>query len=230
VTRLKKGDRVAGAMGGLGAYAEVVAVNQENLAVVPDALGLVEASALPIASVAAWQSLNYAGSIRAGQRILIHGAAGGLGGFAVQFAKQLGAEVFATARGHHADYVRDLGADHVIDFEKDEFETIARDIDLVLDYVGGKVLARSWDVLAKDGAIVSTASPDILASTPAGKRGLWFVNKPDADKLQHITNDVVSGKLKSKIDIVVSLDGLADAIERNRTQTHLGKTVVDFSK
>ena len=130
VTRLRTGDRVMGALGGLGAYADLVAVSEENLSLVPDALSFVEAAALPVAAVAAWQSLHFAGPIQAGQRVLVHGAAGGLGGFAVQFAHQAGAMVFATALESHFGYVHSLGADHVIDYQQGRFEAAVQDIDL----------------------------------------------------------------------------------------------------
>lgn len=165
-SRFRVGDRVMGPLGGLGAYAEFVAVDEAKLVRTPQGLDDVHAAAVPVAAVAAWQSLHHAGPIAAGQRILIHGAAGGLGGYAVQYAKQAGAEVFATASTAHVEYVRSLGADHVIDYRTERFESVARDIDLVLDYVGGEVLDRSWQVLTKDGAIVGTSSPDILARTP----------------------------------------------------------------
>jgi NADPH:quinone reductase-like Zn-dependent oxidoreductase len=229
VTQLRKGDRVMGPRGGLGAYADLVAVDQANLSLVPDSLSFVDAAALPVASVAAWQSLNFAGPIRAGQRILIQGAAGGLGGFAVQYAHQAGAVVFATALEAHADYVRSLGADHVIAYDKEQFETSVNDIDLVLDYIGGEVLNRSWSVLAEDGVVVSTASPAILASTPAGRRGLWFMSSPDAARLQAIAEDVAHGRLQSKVGAVVRFDELPAMIERNRTEPQVGKTVVDFA-
>lgn len=229
VTRLRKGDRVMGALGGLGAYAELVAVNEENLSLVPETLSFVEAAALPVASVAAWQSLHFAGPIQAGQRILVQGAAGGLGGFAVQFAHQAGAVVFATSLESDFEYVHSLGADHVIDYRQGRFEAVIKDIALVLDYVGGEVLDRSWAVLTENGAIVSTASPAILASTPAGRRGLWFMNQPDAERLRLIADDVARGSLQSRVETVVSFDDLPAAIERNRTRPQTGKTVVDFS-
>jgi NADPH:quinone reductase-like Zn-dependent oxidoreductase len=229
VMRLRQGDRVMGSLGRLGAYADLVAVDEANLSLVPQSLGFVEAAALPVASVAAWQSLNFAGPIHAGQRVLIHGAAGGLGGFAVQFAHQTGAEVFATALGDHAEYVRGLGADHVIAYDREQFEDRASDIDLVLDYVGGEVLSRSWSVLTDDGVIVSTASPAIESNTPAGRRGLWFVNTPDAARLHAIAEDVAEGRLQSKVAAIVRFDDLPAAIERNRSQPQTGKVVVDFS-
>ncbi|KAF1041994.1 MAG: 2-haloacrylate reductase [Herbaspirillum frisingense] len=226
VTRFVKGDRVMGPQGGLGAYAELVAVDASKLALMPAAMSFTAAAALPVAAVSAWQSLHFAGPVRAGQRILIHGAAGGLGGFAVQFARRAGAKVFTTALSRDVDYVLGLGADHAIDYQTGQFEAAVEDIDLVLDYVGGDVLARSWQVLAADGAIVSTASPAILQSTPAGRRGLWFMNRPDVERLQEIANDVAHGRLQSRVDAVVPFDDLPAAIERNRTRPQLGKTVV----
>ena len=95
--------------------------------------------------------------------------------------------------------------------------------------VGGETLARSWSVLAEGGAIVSTASPAILGNTPAGYRGLWFMNKVDAERLQTIAQDVAVGHLKSKVGAVLRFADLPAAIERNRTEPQLGKTVVDFT-
>jgi len=229
-TRFRVGDRVMGPLGGLGAYADFVAVDEANLVRTPDSLDDVHAAAVPVAAVAAWQSLHHAGPIAAGQRILIHGAAGGLGGYAVQYAKRAGAMVFATASTAHVDYVRSLGANHVIDYRTERFESMARDIDLVLDYVGGDVLDRSWQVLKKDGAIVGTSSPDILARTPPGRRGLWFMNKPDTALLERLAAEVAQGTLISKLGEVVGFDDIPVAIERNRTAARIGKVVADFSR
>lgn len=225
VTRLRVGDRVMGPLGGLGAYAELVAVKEANLALVPPSMSMTAAASLPLAAVAAWSSLHLAGPVHGGQRILIHGAAGGLGGFAVQYARQAGAVIYATARSSHVDYVRSLGADHVIAYDRQRFEDEVRDIDLVLDYAGGDVVARSWAVLAGHGAIVSAATPDIVASTPAGRRGLWFQNTPDTARLQAVADDVVHGRLQSKVAAVVRFDDLPAAIERQRTGSTPGKTV-----
>lgn len=128
------------------------------------------------------------------------------------------------------EYVRSLGADHVIDYQAQRFEDLVRDVDLVLDYVGGEVLDRSWQVLAKDGAIVGTTSPDILARTPAGRRGLWFINKPDAALLQTLAADVAAGTLKSKVSDVVGFTDIPAAIELSRTEARAGKVVADFSR
>jgi NADPH:quinone reductase-like Zn-dependent oxidoreductase len=228
-SRFRVGDRVMGPLGGLGAYADIVAADEALLVRTPQGLDDVHAAGVPVAAVAAWHSLHHAGPITAGQRILVHGAAGGLGGYAVQYAKRAGAEVFATASTAALDYVRSLGADHVIDYRAQRFESVARDIDLVLDYVGGEVLDRSWQVLAKDGAIVGTSSPDILARTPPGRRGLWFVNQPDAPLLERLAAEIAEGTLISKVSEVVAFDGIPAAIERNRTGHRIGKVVADFS-
>jgi len=227
--RFAAGDRVMGPMGGLGAYADLVAVDEAYLCRTPEALSDVQATAIPVAALAAWQSLHLAGPVRAGQRVLVHGAAGALGGFAVQFAKRLGAYVFATAKGAHADYLRSLGADQVIDYQTQRFEDIASEIELVLDYVGGEVLDRSWQVLSAGGAVVGTSSPDILARTPAGRRGLWFMMKPDAKLLETFAHEVAQGQLQSKVAEVVPFNDLPAAIERNRTQSRVGKVVADFA-
>jgi len=229
-SRFRVGDRVMGPLGGLGAYADFVTVDEANLVRTPQGLDDVHAAGVPVAAVAAWQSLHHAGPIAAGQRILIHGAAGGLGGYAVQYAKRAGAEVFATVSTAHVDYVRSLGADHVIDYRTQRFESVARDIDLVLDYVGGEVLDRSWQVLKKEGAIVGTSSPDILARTPPGRRGLWFMNKSDAVLLERLAAEIAQGTLISKLGEVVGFGDIPAAIERNRTDPRIGKVVADFSR
>ena len=229
-SRFHVGDRVMGPLGGLGAYADFVAVDEANLVRTPQGLDDVHAAGVPVAAVAAWQSLHHAGPIAAGQRILIHGAAGGLGGYAVQYAKRAGAEVFATASAAHLDHVRSLGADHVIDYRAQRFESVVQDIDLVLDYVGGEVLDRSWQVLKKEGAIVGTSSPDILARTPPGRRGLWFMNRPDTALLERLAAEIAQGTLVSKLGEAVGFADIPAAIERNRTDSRIGKVVADFSR
>lgn len=229
-SRFQVGDRVMGPLGRLGAYAEFVPVAEANLVHTPAPLSDVQAAAIPVAAVAGWLSLHHAGAIAAGQRILIHGAAGGLGGYAVQYAKQAGAEVFATASAASLDYVRSLGADHVIDYRSQRFESVAEGIDLVLDYVGGDVVDRSWAVLTEGSTIVSAATPDIVVRTPDGRRGLWFVNKADAALLARLAAEIAEGTLISTVSDVVGFDEIPAAIERSRTGPRLGKVVADFTR
>lgn len=230
VTRFCVGDRVMGAVGGLGAYAEFVTVSAASLSPTPEHLDEVQAAAIPVAAVAAWNSLHHAGPIHPGQRILIHGAAGALGAYAVQYAKRAAAEVFATAGTADLEYVRSLGADHVIDYRAQRFEDVIQGIDLVLDYVGGEVLDRSWQVLAPNGVIVGTSSPDILARTPANRRGLWFMNKPDPALLETLAQEIANGTLQFRVGKVVGFNDLPQAIEANRSTSGTGKVVADFSR
>jgi len=230
VERLRSGDRVMGPLGGLGAYAEFVAVDASRLARMPESLSDVEAAALPVAALTAWQSLNLVGPIGPGSRVLVHGAAGAVGGFAVQLARRAGAFVAATASADDLEYVRSLGADQVVDYRSQRFEDVVADVDLVLAYVGGDVIDRSWKVLRRTGAMVGTSSPEILARTPPGRQGRWFVMQPDAALLEKLAGEVAAGALKSRIGEVVAFEDIPGAIERNRVGPRRGKAVADFTR
>jgi len=226
VEGFREGDRVMGGLGAIGGYADEVLAPVTDLGHVPEGMSFIEAAGLHTVVRAAWQSLQAGGSIGEGSRVLIHGAAGAVGAFAVQFARQAGATVIASVRGRYADYVRGLGASEVIDYETERFEEKARNIDLVLDLVGGETLDRSWSVLSPNGMIVSTAAPDIAAKVPPGKKGVFLMTKSDPAQVERTARDIVEGRVSQKIESVVSLEEAPQAIERNRTQAHLGKTVV----
>jgi NADPH:quinone reductase-like Zn-dependent oxidoreductase len=228
VTRFTVGDRVLGALGAIGAYADHVAIAADKLAPIPDSLDDTIAAAIPVAALTAWQALFEAGELKRGQTVLIHGAAGGVGSFAVQLARRAGARVVATARGIHAAYLRELGADEVIDYRTTPFWEVARNVDLVLDLVGGPALTGSWPIVAEQGRIVSTAAPEIATQTPTGKRGVWFQMRTDAAKLAEIAREVAQGNLRAEVSEIVDLSQAADAIERNKTGHGRGKTVVKF--
>ncbi len=230
VSSVKVGDRVMGPLGGLGAYADYVALDEGKLSVIPERLSEVEAAALPVATLTAWQALRTDGDIKPGQRVLIHGASGGVGGFAVQFAKAAGATVIATASGASRDHVLSLGADVFIDRFSERFEDRVRDVNLVLDLVGGETLDRSWQALAPDGVIVSTTTPDVGARAPAGRRGLWFMMKADPQRLRGIADGVVSGTVRSTIAEVTGFAGLAAATDRNQRGHAPGKIVLDLTR
>jgi N-ethylmaleimide reductase len=228
VTQFSIGERVMGALNGLGAYADNVTLPADNLAHVPDALSDAQAAAIPVAALTAWQALFEAGELKRGQTVLIQGASGAVGSFAVQFAHRAGARVVATARAANAEYVRELGADEVIDYRTASFWEKVRNVDLVLDLVGGATLSRSWQVLADGGRIVSVAAPDIASQTPAGRRGLWLQMRVDAKRLAEIAQQVASGEFRVNVSEVVALDDAAQAIERNKTGHGPGKAVVKF--
>lgn len=222
------GDRVMGPLAGLGAYTDHVAIAASKLALTPANLDDVRAAAISVASLTAWQALFDAGALKRGQTVLIHGAAGGVGSFAVQFARRIGARVLCTAQGVNAGYLRALGADEVIDYRSHAFWEMVHDVDLVLDLVGGATLAHSWQVLADNGSIVSTAAPEITATTPAGKRGVWFQMRPDSARLAEIAALVAHGELSVEISEIASFNETAAVIERNKTGHGPGKAVITF--
>jgi len=227
--RFQVGDRVMGPVG-LGAYADYVAADENTLCHIPDGLTDVQAAAVPVAALTAWQALRAAGELCPWTKVLIHGGAGGVGGFAVQFAKAASAIVLATAAASSRAYVEELGADDVIDYRADRFEEHATDIDLVLDLVGGETLDRSWSVLSARGALVSIVQPDVANRAPAGRRGVWFSMHPDPARLAQIAGDIVSERLKSTVAEIISIAELPAAIERTRTGHAPGKIVADFLK
>ena len=142
-----------------GAYAEYAAVAIETIAPQPQRLDYVQAASVPLAATAAWQALFEVGGLKEGQKMLVHGGAGGVGTFAVQLAKMKGAHVFATTVGQNVEYVQRLGADEVIDYNITPFETVAQAVDVVLDLVGGETQQRSWGVLKAGGILVSLLEP-----------------------------------------------------------------------
>ncbi|HVW92284.1 MAG TPA: NADP-dependent oxidoreductase [Devosia sp.] len=157
VSGFSTGDEIFALLGrDRGTYAEYVLVKPEEAARKPKNLSFIEAAAVPLAGLTAWQGLFDQGGLAAGQRVLIHGGAGGVGHLAVQFAKAHGAFVATTASAQDADYLRGIGADEVIDYKNQRFEDELSGMDLVYDLIGGETQARSWDVLKPGGIIVST--------------------------------------------------------------------------
>lgn len=142
-----------------GALAEYTVAPAATLAPAPASLSPTQAAVVPISALTAWQALVVRGGVQSGQRVLIHGAAGGVGVFAMQLARQRHARIIATASAGNLDFVRALGADEVIDYRTVPFESVVRDVDFVLDTVGGGTLARSWEVLRPGGRLVTLAAP-----------------------------------------------------------------------
>jgi NADPH:quinone reductase-like Zn-dependent oxidoreductase len=161
VTRLKKGNEVYSRpdIARDGAYAEYIVVRESEVALKPKTIDHIHAAAIPLAGLTAWQSLFDAGKLMTGQKVLIHAAAGGVGSMAVQLAKWKGAYVVGTASEHNHDFLRDLGADEIIDYTKTRFEDAVHDTDMVFDTIGGDTRKRSWQVLKKGGILVSIISP-----------------------------------------------------------------------
>lgn len=161
VTRFAVGDEVYAHPGArrMGTFTELVAVHQAAVAAKPTTIGMVEAASLPLVALTAWQALVEVADVRPGQKVLVHAGAGGVGSIAVQLAKHLGATVATTASAGKTALVKDLGADVVVDYRQQAFESVLHDYDVVLDTVGGDTLDRSMQVLRPGGTVISIAGP-----------------------------------------------------------------------
>lgn len=210
-----------------GAYAEYMVVRESEVAAKPMSVGHVQAAAIPLAALTAWQSLFDAGQLAAGQRVLIHAAAGGVGTFAVQLAKWKGAQVIGTASAQNQAFVQELGAAETIDYQTTRFEDIARDMDVVFDTMGGDTQKRSWKVLKKGGILVSIVSPPSAeeAATHGVRAGYVFV-QPNAGQLAEIARLVDFGEIKPIVETVLPLSEARQAQERNRKGHTRGKIVL----
>jgi NADPH:quinone reductase-like Zn-dependent oxidoreductase len=225
VTQFKKGDEVFGA--GKGAYAEFAVAKESELARKPASLDHVHAAALPVAALTAWQALFNVAHLTAGQRVLIHGASGGVGSFAAQFAKAKGAYVIGTASGRNQAYLRELGVDEPIDYEKARFEDVVRNVDVVLDTQGGDTQQRSWKVLQQGGMLVSIVQlPSAEEAAKHGARSARFVRQPNAGELSEIARLVDSGKVMVAVDSVLPLSEAARAHELSQSGHARGKLVL----
>lgn len=235
VTLFKPGDEVFGMLPypfGHGSHAEYVAGPARAFARKPPAIDHVQAGALPLAALTAWQALNDTAGLRAGQRVLIHAAAGGVGHLAVQIAKATGAHVIGTASaGHHA-MLRDLGADEVIDYTVTDFTEAASDIDVVLDPISGDYSARSLRVLRPGGLLVSLLpfAPEIPAqAAEAGLRAELMLVEHDHAGMNAIAGLVEAGRLRPVIAATFPLAGAAEAHARGEGGHVGGKLVLTMS-
>ncbi|MFJ3521175.1 NADP-dependent oxidoreductase [Pseudomonas sp. NPDC090203] len=209
VATLKVGDAVFGVTNSnfTGAYAHYALAQASMIAIKPDALTAVQAASVPVIAVTAWQALFDKGHLKPGQTVLIHGGAGGVGAYAIQFAKNAGAQVITTASAKDQDYVRGLGADRVIDYKNEPFETTVKDIDLVVDLVGGDAQDKSFSVLKPGGFLVSAVSnPDQDAAVRHGVTAFFFLVDVTTDALTEIATLVNAGKLTTRVGPVFDLD------------------------
>lgn len=229
-TRLKKGDAVYSRpdITRDGAYAEYIIARESEVALKPLNLDHAHAAAIPLAALTAWQAIFDGADLRAGQRVLIHAAAGGVGGYAVQLARWKGAHVIGTASGKNRDYVRDLGADEVIDYTSTRFEDVVHDVDVVFDTIGGDTQQRSWKVLKKGGILVSTlTTPSQEEAKAHGARGIHIYVQPNQKQLTEIAWLVESGKFRSLLEVVLPLSEARKAHELSQTGHTRGKIVLE---
>jgi NADPH:quinone reductase-like Zn-dependent oxidoreductase len=203
VTKFKAGDPVFAFITILkgGGYAEYAIAKEKDAAPKPATISFVEAAGVPSVALTAWQAIVDKANLQSGQTVLIHGASGGVGMFAIPIAKIRGAKVFATASTANQDFLKELGADVAIDYKTQKFEDIAKDVDVVIDGVGGETLARSYPIVKKGGIVVSlTDRVDQAQLNKYGIRGVSLVVQNNGDELAQI------GKLidEKKINVVVS--------------------------
>ncbi len=223
ITKLKQGDSVYAylSLKGGGGYAEYAVATEVEAASKPKSIGFVEAAGVPVVALTAWQALIDTAKLSAGQTVLIHGGSGGVGSFAIQIAKARGAKVIATASTANQDLLKQLGADVAIDYTKQKFEDVAKDVDVVLDSVGKDTLARSYGVVKKGGFIVTlVARIDQAELDKHGIRGASLGVEPNSSELAEI------GKLidEKKIKVVVSQTFPLSDAEKAQEQVATGHT------
>lgn len=204
VSTFKKGDKVYGNCPG-GSYAEYVAADKDKVVLMPQSLSFNEAACIPHVGETAWQAVHTHGRLQKGQKVLIHGGAGGVGAYAVQFAHIAGATVYATAAGSDIEFVKSLGADKVIDYKTDDFTKEFKDLDLVLALVNNTE-EKSYSVLKEGGRLVSTVyiSHEELAKKK-NITAIGMVIKQSGADLQKISDLVNAGKIKTDIAMTLPL-------------------------
>jgi NADPH:quinone reductase-like Zn-dependent oxidoreductase len=227
ITKLKVGDAVYGYPTFGGGWADYVTVKEWEVAVKPKSLNFVEAAAVPMGALTAWQALVDVAKLQPGQTILIHGGSGGVGSFAVQIAKALGARVIATASAANQDLLKQLGADAAVDYTKTKFEDVAKDVDVVLDPVGKETLARSYAIVKKGGIVMSlVARPDPAELKKRGIHGAGISVHPDAEDLAEIARLIDTGKIKPIVTEVLPLSEAIAAQRQAATHHTRGKVVL----
>jgi NADPH:quinone reductase-like Zn-dependent oxidoreductase len=221
-----------------GAEADYVIAMDSEIAPKPQSLDHEYAAAVPMAGLTAWQALFDHAHLSSKDTILIHGAAGGVGSFAVQLARWTGAHIIGTASEHNFSFLKDLGVNDVIDYKKTRFEDRVHDVDVVFDTVGGKTLERSWRVLRKGGKLVSVASQDLPTTFDKlqayfkekgdsyGIDATWFILHPSRDQLIKIGELIDSGRVKPVVDTILPLSQASQAYEGAKGVHKHGKIVL----
>jgi NADPH:quinone reductase-like Zn-dependent oxidoreductase len=225
VSGFRAGDAVFGFAD--GSYAELAAASAGKIARIPDSLDYATAASLPTAGLTAFQILTNLVRPSAADTVLIHGAAGGVGSFAVQIAKERGATVIAHASGADADYLRSIGADEVIDHRTQRFEDVVREVHAVIDLVGGDVCRRSYPLVKPDGILVSTVgAADEAKGKERGILAVNFVMQPEGNGLAALARLVERGAVKPRLDRVLPLAEARRAQDLNQTGHSHGKVVL----
>lgn len=234
VTNFKVGDKIYGQAivfnGGSGSFAEQVVSNVKNIALMPKNINYEEAASLPLVGSSAIQTLENTFKLKNGDKILIHGGAGGIGSIAVQIAKSIGAYVATTVSQKDKVFVKNLGADVIIDYENKKFEEILKNYDFVYDTIGGEITDRSFKVLKKGGIIASMkGQPNEELVKQYGVTGVAINTMTNTARLQRLTELVDAGIVKPRVDKVFPLDKIREAFDYKLTKHPQGKVVIKIS-
>jgi len=209
-----------------GALAEYCLTQPANIAPKPRRLTHIESASVPIGALTAWQGLFDHANLQPRERVLVHGGAGGVGVFAVQLARFRGAHVVATASSANVDFVRQLGADEVIDYRAARFEDHAKGVDVVFDTVGGDTAERSWALLNPRGRLVTIAAGVATTSDERLKRA-FFIVEPNRDQLVKIADLMDAGRIRPVVETVLAFADAATAYQRvDGKRPHRGKVVI----
>jgi NADPH:quinone reductase-like Zn-dependent oxidoreductase len=235
VTRFKPGDEVYGfVQGQAGTFAEYVATKESAIALKPKSLDWVQAAGVPLAAMTAWQPLFDIAQVQSGERVLIHGAGGGVGTFATQLAKNQGAYVIGTAGADKAEHLQSLGIDEHINHQEQPFEEAVRDVDVVIDTAGGDLPQRSYGVLKEGGRLVTSAaqlSPEEIQAQAEsrGIRASGVMSASRSEQLEQLAEQIDAGKVKVFIDSTLPLEEAQTALDRVAGGHPTGKIVLIVS-
>jgi NADPH:quinone reductase-like Zn-dependent oxidoreductase len=230
-SRWRAGDRIMARLDPTkgGAFADYAIVPEDQLALLPEDLDFNSAAGLPTAAGTAWQALVERADLKPGQTVLVHAGTGGVGSFAIQFARELRARVIATASGDGVALARELGADQVIDYRSEDFTLNVSDIDVVLDTIGGETQQRSFGVLRNGGKLLSTVSPPDQALATAHKaEGSFIFHTSNAKRLSDLVRAVGGRGHSALIDGVFPITSFADAFDRQASGRARGKIILSF--
>jgi len=232
VTQYKPGDEVFGFIPGQGGtFAEYTVAKESGLALKPKSLDFVQAAAVPLAGMTAWQPLFDIAGVQSGERVLVHGAGGGVGSFATQLAKNQGAYVIGTAGPDKADHLQKLGVDEHINSQEQPFEDVVSDIDVVIDTVGGDIPQRSFGVLKPGGRLVTSAArltPEQVEeqAESRGIRASGVMSTSNAEDLASLASQIDAGKVKVFVDTVVPFEQAQAALDLVMAGHRTGKVVL----
>ena len=232
ITKFKEGDPVYAffTLASEGGYAEFVTAKENEVASKPKAVTYTQAAAVPAAGSTAWQGLVDVAKLGAGQTLLIHGGSGGVGHLAIQIAKARAAKVIATASTSNQDFMKKMGADVAVDYTKAKFEEVAKDVDVVLDMVGGETLKRSYGVVKKGGIIVSIVDDvDQKELDAHGIRGVTFRCEPKESVLEDLAKLIDAKKITPVVSQTFPLSEVAKAQEQIATRRTRGKIVLQIA-